>query len=146
MSTARKFIKSWKTQDTVAAEKRKRPITGDFFDIDDPRKRARAEWERDKGTVKGDREYKIRGASDSGSGAGAPLSTHHRREYPNSRDSLPSPSIRDGRQQIINKTATTSRNNRAYPLSPLSRSPEHLSDGVATSAITEDSPERRRRK
>lgn len=156
MSAAMNVIRSWQARGVLPKEKekRKRPTADAFFDTEsgDPRKRAKADYEREQRTeeVVLD-EYKIRGQSASttgtGGGSGAPPSSQ--RGGPSfTRDSLPSPAIREHNQQTLSETSIfrstpTSKSNRAPGASrqsPRSRNPEHFID-AATGPNTEVLPE-----
>ncbi|KAK3169980.1 hypothetical protein OEA41_009365 [Lepraria neglecta] len=103
-------------------EKRKRAIAENYFD--DNRKRARPEGEREAGDESSpeqprEREY-------HGSPEDSPLNLHDR-DFPKSpatRESLPSILHPNCRPQSGKRHH--SYNNRDYPLSPVSRSPEYL--------------------
>lgn len=138
MSAVNRVIKGWQSSDILPAEKRKRPTAGDYFGAEDPQKRARAEQEQ---SVESEQEYKIRGKS----GGGASSLSPHRPSSTTNRNSISSP-VRGDSQQTNETSTSTSRHNAIYPLSLLSRSPEHVSDKIATDTTTEDLPELRRSK
>ncbi|KAL2050905.1 hypothetical protein ABVK25_008803 [Lepraria finkii] len=103
-------------------EKRKRAVAENYFD--DNRKRVRPEGERearDDSSPRQPREREYHGSPED-----SPLNLHDR-DFPKSpatRESLPSILHPDCRPQSGKRHR--SYNNRGYPLSPLSRSPEDL--------------------
>ena len=116
--------KTWNRQDGLAS-KRKRPSAHDFFD--DSKKRARPEADR---VVSRDCSPKTR---DSESVVRERVGNESFTPYPEGQD------LQDSRQHsplFVSSTNECHHNNqtkpfttRDYPLSPLSHSPEHISDG-----------------
>ena len=117
--------KTWSRQDG-SASKRKRPSAHDFFD--DSKKRARPEADRAEGRAcspKSPRDGENVVREKVGSVSFTPYSEGHDPQDSHQYSPLFVSSTSECHHDNQSKQFTT----RDYPLSPLSHSPEHISDG-----------------
>ncbi|KAL2041756.1 hypothetical protein N7G274_005540 [Stereocaulon virgatum] len=117
--------RSWSRKDG-GSEKRKRAVAEDYFDQNPKRARLEDEQEAvEDRSPERPQERKVRGSPGD-----SPLNLHNR-DFPKSfvtRHSLPSILHPNCRPQLGNRETS---HNGDYPLSPLSRSPEHAPEGLA---------------